>query len=209
MVANLRNVDDDLAAMVGDGLGMADLPPASTPARSPITDLAPSPALSILQNTLPTFAGRKLGILVTDGTDARMLAALVAAAEAEGAAVEMIAPKIGGITASDKSVHPAQQKLDGGPSVLYDAVAIIPSLKGAALLAVQAAAKDFVNDAHAHCKFVGYAPTARALFDAAGLSELMDAGYVALDAKKSTATAFVRTCRQLRHWDREPSVKSV
>ena len=209
MVANLRNVDDEFAAMVADGLGLVDLPPASTPARSPITDLAPSPALSILQNTVPTFAGRKLGILVTDGTDARTLAALVAAAESEGAVVELIAPKIGGITASDKSKHPAQQKIDGGPSVLYDAVAIIPSVKGAALLAEQAAAKDFVNDAHAHCKFIGYAPTARTLFDAAGLNGLMDAGYLALDAKKSTATTFVRTCRQLRHWDREPAVKSV
>ena len=209
MVANLRNVDDEFAAMVADGLGLADLPPASTPARSPITDLAPSPALSILQNTVATFAGRKLGILVTDGTDARTLAALVAAAEAEGAVVELIAPKIGGITASDKSVHPAQQKIDGGPSVLYDAVAIIPSVNGAALLADQAAAKDFVNDAHSHCKFIGYAPSANALFDAAGLSGLMDVGYVALGAKKSTATAFVHTCRRLRHWDREPLVKSV
>ncbi len=209
LVANLRNVDEDLAAMVGDGLGLAELPPASTPARPPITDLPVSPALSILHNALPTFSGRKLGILVTDGTDARMLAALVAAAEAEGAAVDLIAPKIGGITASDKSVHPAQQKIDGGPSVLYDALAIIPSLEGAALLAEQAAAKDFVNDAHAHCKFVGYAPTARALFDAAGVSAVMDVGYVALDAKKSTATAFLRTCRQLRHWDREPTVKSA
>ena len=209
MVANLRNVDDEFAAMVADGLGLADLPPASTPARSPISDLAPSPALSILRNTVPTFDGRKLGILVTDGTDARMLAALVSAAEVEGAVVDLIAPKIGGIAASDKSLHPAHQKIDGGPSVLYDAVAIIPSLKGAALLAEQSAAKDFVNDAHAHCKFIGYAPTARTLFDAAGLSGLMDVGYVALDAKKSTATAFVRTCRQLRHWDREPSVKSV
>ena len=209
MVANLRNVDEDLAATVADGLGLADLPSASTPARAPITDLAPSPALSILRNAQSTFAGRKLGILVTDGTDARTLAALVAAAEVEGADVELIAPKIGGIIASDKTHHPAQQKIDGGPSVLYDAVAIIPSVKGAALLATQASAKDFINDAHAHCKFVGYAPTARALFDAAGLTAVMDEGYLTVDAKKSTATAFIRACRQLRHWDREPTVKSV
>ena len=93
--------------------------------------------------------------------------------------------------------------------MLYDAVAIIPSVKGAALLATQASAKDFINDAHAHCKFVGYAPTARALFDAAGVTAMMDEGYLTVDAKKSTATAFIRACRQLRHWDREPTVKSV
>ena len=209
MVANLRNVDSVLAAAVGDGLGLAELPPASTPARPPIADLAPSPALSILSNPPSTFEGRKLGILVSDGTDARLLDALTAAAEAEGAVVELIAPKIGGIVASDKTRHPAHQKIDGGPSVLYDAVAIIPSAKGASLLAAQAAAKDFVNDAHAHCKFVGYTASAQALFDAAGLTDLFDGGYAQLDARKSTATNFIKTCRQLRFWDREPTVKSV
>ena len=209
MVANLRNVDAALAAAVGDGLGLAELPPASTAARPPISNLPPSPALSMLSNPPATFEGRKLGILVSDGTDARLLAALIAAATAEGAVVELIAPKIGGIVASDKTQHPAQNKIDGGPSVLYDAVAIIPSVKGASLLAAQAAAKDFVSDAHAHCKFVGYSASAQALFDAAGLTDLIDAGYVQLDAKKSTATNFIKTCRQLRFWDREPTVKSV
>ena len=209
MVANLRNVDDALASAVGDGLGLAALPPPSTAARPPITNLAPSAALSMLANPPATFEGRKLGILVSDGTDARLLAALTAAAEAEGAVVELIAPKIGGIVASDKSQHPAQQKIDGGPSVLYDAIAVIPSVKGASLLAVQAAAKDFVNDAHAHCKFVGYTAGAQALFDAAGLTGQFDAGYAPLDAKKSTVTNFIKTCRQLRFWDREPTVKSV
>ncbi len=103
MVANLRNVDEDLAAAVSEGLGLPELPQASTPARAPITDLGLSPALSILANPPATFAGRKLGILVTDGTDARLLASLIAAAEAEGAVVELVAPKIGGIVASDRS----------------------------------------------------------------------------------------------------------
>ena len=203
MVANLRNVDEDFAAMVGDGLGLAELPVAAVPARAPITSLGLSPSLSILNNPPQTFAGRKLGILVTDGTDARLLMALTEAAEAEGATVELIAPKIGGIVASDKTHHLVHQKIDGGPSVLYDAVAIIPSAKGAGLLASLAPAKDFVNDAHAHCKFVGHSLSAQPLLSAAGVAELMDAGYVPLDAKKSTATSFIKTCRKLRHWDRE------
>ncbi len=207
MVGNLRNVDQDLAATVADGLGLPELPPASTPARAPIADLAASPALSILLNGKGTFEGRKLGILVTDGTDAKLLAALTAAAEAEGAVVELIAPKVGGIVATDKVLYPAHQKIDGGPSVVYDAVAIIPSAKGVAQLASHGPAKDFVNDAHAHCKFIGYSAAAQPLFDAAGVTPLMDAGYVALDAKKTTATNFIKACRQLRHWDREPTVK--
>jgi catalase len=206
MVANLRNVDEGFAAAVSDGLGLA-LPAASTPARPPITDLPPSPALSILENSPMTFTGRKLGILVTDGTDARVLAGLTAAAEAEGAVVELIAPKIGGIVASDKTNQSVHHKIDGAPSVLYDAVALIPSASGAAILAAHGPAKDFVNDAHAHCKFVGYNAASQALFQAAGLSELMDGGYVALDAKKTTAANFIKTCRRLRFWDREPTVQ--
>jgi len=206
MVANLRNVDEAFAMAVSDGLGLAVLPPAATPARPPISDLAPSPALSILRNSPGTFEGRKLGILVTDGTDARLLAALTAAAEAEGAVVELVGPNIGGIVASDKSHHPVQQKIDGGPSVLYDAVAVIPSTSGAELLSALGPAKDFVSDAHAHCKFVGYNTAAGALFDATGLTASMDAGYIALDAKKATATNFVKSCRQLRYWDRESTM---
>ena len=45
MVANLRNVDDGFARRVADGLRLDPYPEASTPARPPITDLAPSPAL--------------------------------------------------------------------------------------------------------------------------------------------------------------------
>src|SRR4051794_2828539 len=50
MVAGLRNVDEDLARQVADGLGLADLPEATPAAREPIADLEPSPALSILRN---------------------------------------------------------------------------------------------------------------------------------------------------------------
>jgi catalase len=144
--------------------------------------------------------------LVTDGTDAKLLLALTAAAHAEGATVELVAPKIGGIIASDKTHHLVHQKIDGGPSVLYDAVALIPSAKGAALLASHAPAKDFMTDAHEHCKFVGHSTSAQALLDAAGVADLMDAGYVPLDAKKTTATNFIKTCRKLRYWDREQTV---
>ena len=48
MVANLRNVDDDFARQVAEGLRLDPLPEPSVPVRQPITDLPPSPALSIV-----------------------------------------------------------------------------------------------------------------------------------------------------------------
>jgi catalase len=74
MVAGLRNVGDDLAGAVAEGLGMPELPAAISPARDPIGDLPASPALSILANGPDSFAGRKIGILVTNGIDAGKLA---------------------------------------------------------------------------------------------------------------------------------------
>ncbi len=203
MVANLRNVDEDFATAIADGLGLAALPPATPAARAPITDLPPSEALSIVANGPATFAGRKVGVLVTDGTDADVLATLQGALDAEGAVHELIAPRVGGVTLSDGTAVPADQNVDGGPSVLYDAVAVLASADGAAQLATDAAAKDFLTDAHAHCKIIGHVASAEALLHVAGVAELMDDGYVPVD---DDAGAFITACRTVRHWDREPTV---
>ena len=69
--------------------------------------------------------------------------ALVAAIEGEGAVLEVIAPKIAGVMLSDKTAVAAQQKIDGGPSVLYDAVAVLASEDGAALLAARRRGEEF------------------------------------------------------------------
>ena len=66
-------------------------------------------------------------------------------------------------------------------------------------------AKDFVTDAHAHCKFVAYHSDASALLEAAGVAGELDDGYFQISAKASIAT-FVEACRGLRYWARTPSV---
>ena len=207
MVSHLLNVDEGLAKKVAQGLGLKELPKAAEPARPVKKDLPPSPALSIVRNGPKDFKGRKLGVLLTDGFDAQLLAALEQAAKAEGAIVEIVAPTVGGIAASDGKAIPAKQKINGGPSVLYDAIAVIPSADGAALLAREASARDFVNDAFAHAKFIAYNDAAKSLFEKAGLKE-MDGGFVALksaaDAKK-----FLQACRRLRFWEREAKVHAV
>jgi catalase len=207
MLANLRNVDEELAAKVADGLGL-ELPPPSTPARPRVDGLAPSPALSIVGNGPARFTGRKLGVLVSDGTDAKLVRAVRDAAEREGAMVDVVAPTVGGVALTDRSTLVADHAVPGGPSVLFDAVAVLVSAEGAALMATDPAAKDFVSDAYAHAKFVAYAPGAAALLQAAGVQP--DAGFVELrtpgDAKR-----FLELCRTLRYWDREkpPPVKPV
>jgi catalase len=204
VVGHLRNIDADLATTVADGLGLP-LPPAAKAARPTLKDLPTSPSLSIAKNGPESFKGRKLGILLTDGADANVFSALTAACEREGASWEVVAPKIGGVTLSDRRKVPAKQKIDGGPSVLYDAVALIVSEKGAAFLSKDAPTKDFINDAFAHCKFIGHTAAVNVLFQAAGVRDKVDQGFVPLKNEKE-ARKFIKACRDLRFWDREKTV---
>lgn len=206
IVGHLENIDKDLASKVANGLGLASLPPAVQAARPTRTDLAPSTALSILKNGPTSFKGRHLGILITDGVEARMVAALKAAAVKEGASVSIIAPKIEGVTASDGSKIKADEKINGGPSVLFDAVAVLASKEGALKLAQEPSARDFVTDAYAHLKFVAYNALALPLFDKAGVTASMDSGFIQLK-NPSDAGGFIAACRKLRLWAREDKAK--
>ena len=208
VVSHLRNVDEALARKVADGLRLRPLPdpaPAAVPTRQ---DLAASPALSILRNGPDSFAGRKVGALVTDGVDAGLLAALRNGLETEGAVLKLVAPMVGGVEASDGSWIEADEKIDGGPSVLFDAVALLPSREGAALLAGEATARDFVADAFAHLKIIGRNEAAAPLLDKAGVPAGGDEGVVPL-GRAGEVAAFIAACRKLRLWSREASVKAV
>ena len=179
---------------------MATVPTRSKAARAPITDLPPSDALSILANGPESFAGRKIGILTADGADHTLLRAVQRAATAEGALVELIAPTVGSVKLSDGSVITADQKIGGGPSVLYDAVVVLVDDPGGELLAERPEARDFVAHAHAHCKFIGYTPGSLPLLERAGIRDLDD-GCLALERTRDAA-AFVEACRALRLWTR-------
>lgn len=205
MVSHLIHIDAGLAETVAAGLGLPDLPAPAQAARPPIDDLAPSDALSIVKNGPPTFAGRKLGILVSDGADAQLLAGLVKAIDKAGAVYEIVAPKIGGVTLSDGTRIAAKHKIDGGPSVLFDAVAVVVSDAGAELLAGDAVAQDFVRDAFGHCKYIGLTPESEPIFAAGGLADKLDDGCLPLAAVKDTAQ-FVETIAALRYWPRELQV---
>ncbi|MCC3311789.1 catalase [Nocardia africana] len=200
VVAALRNVHEDLATAVADGLGLAELPEPARCAREPITDLAPSPALSIVRNGPESVAGRKIGVLVTEGVDAKALAEVREAVQAEKAILEIVAPKVGGVTTDDGGTIEADQKIDGGPSVLYDAVVILATEAGAAELATLPPARDFVSDAYAHGKFIAHC-NAGALFAAAGLTGDLDGGVLDLAAGASVAE-FLGRCREVRYWAR-------
>jgi catalase len=206
MVSHLLNIDETLATNVADKLGITKLPKPADAAVRPRDDLPASPALSIIENGPESFAGRKVGVMVSAGVDSGLLKNLQSATEKEGAVMEIVAPKVGGVEASDGTVIPAKHMIDGAPSVLFDAVALVLSEEGAERLTGEAAARDFVADAFSHCKFIGFTKGAVPLIIKAGVDPEVDEGLIELNSPRSIA-AFIESCRKLRLWGRESSVK--
>ncbi|MGV1777232.1 catalase C [Agrobacterium fabrum] len=206
MVSHLLNIDETLATTVAQKLGLQTMPEPADTAIPTRQDLEPSPALSIVERGPKRFEGRKLGILITDGVDAKLLKGLTQAVTAEKAVFEFIAPKVGGVTASNGTLIEAHHMIDGGPSVLFDAVALLTSEAAIAELTEEATARDFVADAFQHCKFIGYDRSALPLLEIAGIADAMDEGVLPLPGEEGLA-AFVAELGKLRVWAREPSLK--
>lgn len=98
-------------------------------------------------------------------------------------------------------LHPADEILSAGKSVLFDAVAVVLGPTEADEMAQHPAAQDFLRDAHAHCKFVAL-HGADPLLTSSGMADKMDEGYVEL-ADAEDIEAFLQACRALRYWPRE------
>jgi catalase len=206
MLGHLMLIDPELGATVEGALGMEGQADKITPARQPI-DVDPSPALSIVRKALNTLQGRKVGVLVSDGVPAALLEGLVTAIEKEGAETAIIAPKISGVTDDLGKPLVAQHALSAAPSVFFDAVVLALSKHGAAQLATEAAAIDFVRDAFGHLKIIGHTAGAAALLNAAGVAQQADDGVVAL-RRGGDAKSFIVAAKRHRVWDREPRLRS-
>jgi len=199
-LSNLVNVDPDLAKRVADGLAMP-LPKASKSAVA-VQDFDLSPALRIIDSPLEpeSIAGRSVGVLVADGSDAKTVKAVVKAVEDAGGRAVVIAPKIGGAKLSDGNMLAAHGQLAGTPSVTVDAIALVLSNDGCASLLKDGAAIQFVMDAFGHLKAIGHTPEAQPLLDKAGVEA--DDGVIALDGSFIAAAA-------KRYWDREPKLRTL
>lgn len=204
MLGHLANIDRELCDRVEEGLGMEGQAESITPARPPI-DMKPSPALSLVLKAPKTLEGRKVGVLVTDGTDAAFVTALRTAVEQAGARLQVVAPKIGGAAAKGGKRIEADHQLAGGPSIFFDAVVVAASADGAAMLESEAAAIDWIRDAFGHLKVIGVVDAAAPLLERAGVKP--DAGVVTIDGTKGIS-AFITAAKNGRVWDREPTLRS-
>ena len=198
VLANLRNVDETLTSRVAAGLNM-ELPDASS-AAAPVMDMKPSPALRIIGNMKETLKGRSVAILIADGSDAAEVDKVKADVSDAGGNPVVIAPKIGGAKDARGSMIKADKQLAGAPSVLFDAVALVLSPDGAAMLTREAAAVQFVMDAFGHLKAIGASDGAKALLDKAIVEP--DDGVTEL------GNPFIAAAKR-RYFEREPKVRML
>ncbi|MBB6186925.1 catalase [Rhodanobacter sp. MP7CTX1] len=201
VVGHLRNIDEDLARRVANGLGMASLPPAA-PTAVKAKDMPNSPALQIIGKMKDTLQGRSVGILIHDGSDAGTIKSLRKAIEAAGATAKLVAIRLGNIKLSDGKPVDADGQLLGTPSLVFDAVAIVLSDEAGKQLAKEAAAVDFASQAFAHLKAIAADAGAQAVLKAAGVAK--DAGVVGADDTKG----FIKAAKT-RQWDREAKLRTL
>jgi catalase len=161
----------------------------------------PSPALSIVRKAPKTLAGRKVGVLVSAGSDRTLVERLRAAVDKEGGRLEVVAPEIGGAAGNHngKAIG-ADHALAAAPSILFDAVVVAAGGEGARRLAEHPSAIDWVRDAFAHLKVIGHVAGALPLLERAGIE--MDDAVIGLDRPKDVGR-FISAAKAGRNWDRE------
>ena len=204
MLGHLKVIEPELHDRVANAMNMEGLADVIQPAVPPRDDLPPSPALSILAKAPATLNGRKVGVLIADGFDRALLDKLRAAVTKEQAMFELVGPKIGGARASDGSRIAVDHIISGGPSVIFDAVVVIPGEVAIPDLLAEASAIDWVSDAFTHCKVIGVVPSATPLLETARVKA--DEGIIDLAGGKGIA-AFIAAAKQGRIWARETKVR--
>ncbi|WFD00408.1 hypothetical protein MYAM1_003157 [Malassezia yamatoensis] len=200
IVANLRNVDEELASRVAAGLGI-ELP-EKLPLDKEVLDLPLAPSVSISANARETIEGRNIGILIADGSDKQQLESLVKAIKDQGGQKTLVGPRAHNIKLSDGSTIDADAILPGAPSVVFDAVAVVLTEEGVETLLGEVASIEWVQMAFSHLKGIGFSRSSEKLLKV-GNVDLNDDGVTELSENK-----FIQVAGK-RYHDREPRVRAL
>ena len=113
--------------------------------------------------------------------------------------MKLVAPKVGGIPVKGGTLK-ADEKLEGAPSVVFDAVVAMLMPEQAAKLAKDVAAVQWFADAWYHCKTIGACNGTR--------EHLLPKANIEPDAGVCMPEEFMQVGAK-RHWDREPQVRDL
>ena len=208
MIASLRNVDEDLAAQVAEGLGM-DLPDPLPRVGPPATpEVTSSSALSL--TALPGERGvrtRHIAILVANGVEGASLSAIHVALTDAGAVPRFVGPRLGTFTTASGDTIEADASMENSPPVLFDALILPDGDAGVKALAANGHTVEFVMNQYRHCKTILAFGAGRNLLEKAGIdpaSSRSDKGLlVAQAADQGVPKRFIAAVAKHRHPERE------
>ncbi len=206
VVAQLRNVAEELATAVADGIDLRELPEPLPKLlkRAPKPEVDLSPALSLFAR--PGAAGihtRRIAILVCDGVDGEAAAAVHTALAAQGAVPRFVGVKLGQVESVTGDPIDVEISMETAPSVLWDAM-VVPGGEGASeTLSRSGHALEFLKDQYRHCKTILLLGPARRLLTAAGIPEDDDPGILFGDEPEAAVHAFAAGVAKHRHFERE------
>ena len=214
VVAQLRNVAEELAQAVADGIGLSELPEPAPKVlkKTPKAEIERSQALSLLAR--PGEDGiktRKVAILVASGTDVAAASSMHRALAAQGAVPRLVGIHLGQVAgAADEAPLNVEVSMETAPSAVWDALVIPGGEAAVTALSQSGHALEFLKDQYRHCKPILLLGAARKLLAKAAIpAELpsgdADPGLLLLDADDAAAavTRFTAALAQHRHFARE------
>ena len=214
MIAGLRNVDEDLAAQVAEGLGV-DLPdPLPRVGRAAKPEVTSSPALSL--TALPGETGvrtRHIAILVANGVEGASLMALHTALTDAGAVPRFVGPRLGSFRSTNSDPIATDASMENSPPVLFDALVLPDGDEGVTALGRDAHTREFITNQYRHCKTILAFGAGESLLVAAGIdvsSRKGDKGLLLMPASQANAAKrFIAAVAMHRHPERESDPPTV
>jgi catalase len=206
VVAQLRNVAEELAAAVADGIGLTQLPDPLPKLlkRAPKPEVDMSPALSLFAR--PGAEGirtRRIAVIVADGVDGAAASAVHKALADQGAVPRFVGVKLGEVQSVTGDPLDVEISMEAAPSVLWDAMVVPGGDAAADMLSQSGHAVEFLKDQYRHCKTILLVGAAQNLLAAAGIPDDEDPGLLRSDDAEGALADFVAGVARHRHFERE------
>jgi len=213
VVAQLRNVAEELAQRVADGLGLSELPeplPRVLP-QAPKPEVQVSKALSLMvrpgQEGIKT---RRIAILVADGVDGAVLTRLHASLLEQGAVPRFVGVNLGQVKSTSGEPLNIEITMETAPAAVWDAVVLPAEQPAVDALQRVGNTLEFIKDQYRHCKPILALGASAALLNACRIpgnlpSGEQDPGLVQAAAREldDALPAFVRALTAHRSFVRE------
>lgn len=190
MLDHLSKVDTALAATVGMKLGL------EAPKGQPANRAGKTKGLSQEEGPKDSIKGRKIAVLAADGVAVADIKQVEAALKKEGAAAEIVAPRLGELKGGLK----VDKSLATVDSVMYDAVYIPGGKESTMTLLGDYEARHFVREAYNHGKAIATSAEGNELLQTLGLKEAP--GVVNDKSGGGLIKSFTEAIEHHRYWNR-------